>query len=77
MHLLGAKEWVIFGFAAIRRTLVNELEVLDSMLRENQADSLKRRLQILNAWVEDREKMTDDGVLVSPTCFFKTNVADN
>jgi hypothetical protein len=75
VHLLGAKEWIIFGFAAIRRTLVNELEVLDSMLRENQADSLKRRLQILNAWVEDREKMTDDGVLV--TCFTKANVADN
>ena len=77
VHLLGAKEWVIFGFAAIRRTLVNELEVLDSMFRENQADSLKRRLQILNAWVEDREKITGAGVLVSPTCFTKTNVADN
>jgi hypothetical protein len=77
VHLLGAKEWIIFGFVAIRRTLVNELEVLDNMLRENQADSLKRRLQIIDAWVEDREKMTDDGALVSPTCFFKTNVADN
>ncbi len=50
----------MIGFVAVRNNLLRELEDLDSFLRENQADSLERRLQLFHAWIGSRRLVTGD-----------------
>ncbi len=77
LHLLGNTAWTIIRFAAVRNNLPRELEDLDNMLRENQADSLARRLQLFHAWIGSRTRMTDDERIESPTVYFKTHLTEN
>ena len=77
LHLLGNTAWTMIGFVAVKNNLLRELEDLDTMLRENQTDSLELRLQFFHDWVRSRSLMTDGGLLASPSCYFKTDMTED
>ncbi len=75
--LFDDKDWRISGFVALRATLIDDLEGMDSILRYNTLDSTTRQRARILAFAEKTNALTVDGKCTHPLFYYKCSVGDN
>jgi hypothetical protein len=75
---VDARDWLFKGLIAVRGTIVGELEGIDSMLRDNNADYLRHQSTSIKLFTDKLLKTTEDGyAFASPVYYWRCKVDDD